>query len=283
MSKNEEFTLEKTPLPTPDQLVSLIQFELDRAEKAASRPGWTTWALWGALATVAWLAGGEIKDATIEWGMVELWFLVISMLTDLIIITSELLNHKSKKQPQEHRFILANRSFGSARPLLALILIRYSILTFISIQQFAIFPAWSAYALAGYTSILSILFAIGLGISFASYPLPSRQASTVNQNIFISLLVAIAILATAGSLAALSQHANSNAFEDGKIAGLLWTATMLVILLGMARPRSPLIDSLVDIRRDLGLNKVGVSDAKRQLELAIPFMAFRLLMYCKKN
>jgi hypothetical protein len=182
MSKNvqtgEAHGIEATALPTRDQLVSLIQFELDRAEKLAARPGWTAWALWGALATVAWLAVSEINGSTIAWDAVETWFLFGSMLIDLIAITPGLLNHESNQQNQGHRFIIANRSLGSIRSLLALLFLRSVILATLGINHFPSLSPWIAYSVVSYTVMAALLLGITLAISFSSNPLALTQAPT---------------------------------------------------------------------------------------------------------
>ena len=190
----ESTTFNGTSLPTHDQLVSLIQFELDRAEKMAAKPGWTTWALWGALATVAWLVGREVKGSPIAWDAVESWFLFGSIFTDLILIISESLNHESNKQNHGHRFFIPNRSLGSARSVLVLLLLRYGILTVMGVHQFSLLSPWYAYPLVSYTILASVFFATLLVLSFVSYPLPSTQASTWPKNIIFGLLVLLVVI-----------------------------------------------------------------------------------------
>lgn len=261
--------IEAKALPTHDQLVSLIQFELDRAEKLAARPGWTAWALWGALATVAWLAVSEIYGSTLAWDAVGLWFLLGSMLADLIGIVPGLLNQESNLQNHGHRFIIANRSLGSARSLFALLFLRYVILATLCISKFSSLSPWIAYSVVSYTVMAALFFGITLALSFSTSPLPSTQASTRPKNIAFALLALLAVTVTVGSIVTLIGHPNSFSLENIRTGGLLWTASMLVILLSVARPKSPLIQPLIDIRRDLGLNNIDLSTAKRQIEIAI--------------
>lgn len=262
--------IEAKALPTHEQLVSLIQFELDRAEKMAAKPGWTTWALWGALATIAWLAGNEINGSIIAWEAVWSWFLFASILTDLIALIHGLLTPESGQQNQGHRFTIANSSLGFARSLLTVLLVRYGILTILCINYSSLLSPWNAYPLAAYASLLSISFAILLAYSFLNYPLPSTQTPpTRSKNIISALPVLLVSMGTTSLFITLNKYTDSLSLTNIRVTGLLWTASMLIILLNMTRSKSPLIGPLINIRRDLGLNNIDVPTAKRQIELAI--------------
>lgn len=112
----------------------------------------------------------------------------------------------------------------------------------------------------------------GIALSYLRWPVPRGGNASRLALALLSGLLALGILALLGVLRVMWQQGISPTWAEYRVGGLLLGIMIVVQLLAREHPRSPLLDSLVDLRRTLGLRKMDVEFARRQTEIALAGM-----------
>lgn len=253
-----------------DQLIRLIEFELSRADAAAAKPGWTTWAIMGALATVAWGLTSELRSAQVDWHRVGLLFLAVSFASDALYSVFSTLKPSSSSRSQTLRFFHSNLTLGHARPFLAVLVVRFAALFVLTWWNWSPLSLSTSWAVSAYLIAALFFLTAMLVLSFGRIPMPQEPTSSPKLTVIVQIVaIGLPILSAASFWFGVSSEAFTSSVGEVRVAGLLWTASTLLLVLSKSRPTYPLAASLLSIRRDLGLNRIDPETARRQVELAI--------------
>lgn len=95
-------------------LIDLLEFEIGRIRSDQSRPGWTTWALVGSLATMAWLLTLQLQAHAISVPSVRFLLLVFSLVCDCLCFLFPALL-QPKDSGRNSRFDFSHALFSSSR------------------------------------------------------------------------------------------------------------------------------------------------------------------------
>ncbi len=254
-----------------------IDFEINRIQSEQNRPGWTRWAILGSLATLVWLFLNELESKTITWLHVSLIFFVFSLLLDNILFFTALISPKSSNN-QKLRFDFSHRHFGNNRMLMLLILFRIAIMLYIAWLFSGDVLKYQAVAAYVLYLIFFLIFLTIFVVSFLKLPILISGKGTVPKSSYFMLLTALGvglIPLYAYGHAALEVSSISN-YSNYKIAGLLLVASYVLMMLfglfGGAGSSSPILSSLIEIRRDVALRRMDIESSIRQLDIAIAGM-----------
>jgi hypothetical protein len=251
-------------------MIELINREMDQIESERKRPGWTNWALLGALTTLFWAFVKELPFKYINWQNVGLLFFTLSMTIECVRSFPLKPTTQNGGTPKEPRFLISP-FFGHVRVSLLMSLIQASLLLYISIhlkQDIMILAKISTWILLG-VIILAIIGAIIL--SYCKFPYPNFQKRKLSTWTLI-ILSALLIVSLFGYWNVLVHDISILEASDLKIAMMLMLVTYVFVLLADLQISSPILPSLISIRRDLALDKIDIDSATRQLDIAFSGM-----------
>lgn len=255
------------------QLIRLLEFEIGRIRAEIQRPGWTRWALLGSLAAILWLALAEFEAHTILMQNVLFVFLLLSTLSSNISFLRELLLQRVSNRSRSLRFEFSTTLLGPTRPS---VLVAFGkAVTLLAIA--ATLPSQpgrlcmiSIYVFYG---IMLFLFVAGLLASYINLPIPrySLNFPAGHRILFLILFLTSAIGVYGLATLIYSKVVWPTVF-DWRVGGLAMTASVLLLWLAKGDPEIPLLQSLINIRRSLGLGEVSIESAKQQADIALSGM-----------
>jgi hypothetical protein len=249
-----------------DDLFRILDDEIERIRDERQQPGWTKWAISGSLATAFWLLLNELEKGGITITTVFGVIITVSLLTDFIIELKGLLE-PSLSVRQKGRFIVTNQ-LANNRLALLLILARYIVviyLAYILSSHVSIIASIGSYILIGF-NIMGFLMILAL--SFVRIPISNnlKQDVRIFRTSIIIRVLAIGCLSVVYFLMLLSQ---SQLIANIRVAGLIIAIYYLIYLITSTSIKSPLMDSLTNIRRELALGHLDCQNATEQIDIAI--------------
>lgn len=266
-------TKEDSQAVTAEQLISLLEFETARLQHEEARPGWSKWALFGALGAVLWLLVSEFDNPPTNWHTVALLFLLLSLALDLIDAVASTLGESNKEDGGKPRFLIPRGRYGRQRPLALFVLVRSLLLLAILRWLASILPLYSVYAGYLYTGLI-IFAAVGMFfISFLSIPLPApdaypKSSATPKVARLLWLLMYLADFITIFGLSQVLLTSVPIEVAAIRTASLLVATLLLLRLLARDNAPSPLLATLSKIRRRLALGELDSTTAKNQIQIA---------------
>lgn len=255
-----------------ERVVALLEFEIKQIRSAESEPGWTTWALLGGLATTLWLMAAEIEQHRASPQALSLIFLVLSLGLISIKVGHRFLSpsppslRSALRFHQVHRFLKTRTSF-------ILDIIHSSVLLAIAVSHRHLVSSGfliTACIFFGFSLLANLS---GFVMSFFRIPFTDYQTSRARQAMFVAYaLSGVAVITVAGFAWPLINGKISPSVSEYRIAGLLVAICELLFLIVKRGPSTPLLQTLIDIRRNLAFGNLGLEDAKRQIEIALEGM-----------
>jgi len=251
-------------------LIDLINSEISQIESEQRRPGWTSWALLGALATLLWLLVKNASLQCLDWQIVGLAFLTLTLTIECITHVHAISTLSDIYAPEEPRFV-SSPLYGESKLTLLLLSIQGFILFYINIQlkqQILSIPRILSWVVIGFYILLGIG---GLILSYRETP----QQKFPKQKLTLwalALLIIMMIIVLSGYWAVLIKSVSAADQSN------LQTATLLVLILYVFKlladipKQSPILPSLISIRRDLCLDRIDMSWAAKQLDVAFSGM-----------
>ncbi|MBD0370286.1 MAG: hypothetical protein ICV60_05585 [Pyrinomonadaceae bacterium] len=269
--KEEALVSEKPATPTPESLLSLLDFEIEELENENKRSGWSQWAILAAIAGALWLLTDELKAASFNTITSLKIFLGGIALADLLSWIYRGFTFSSQSIDEEPRFyswrtLFSNSRMQSAFELLrAILLITLALLgsTF-SWPLLALFIF--SYGVWGAANLLPLLLPI-LKPDFiqpVDLPKPAKVSA-----IIWGLLLTVPMLVFLALLFASLPHPLGTVISDFRVGGLLAIASyLLVILMSVLTTPSKLLP-LINLRRRFVLGKISLNEAILQTEIIL--------------
>jgi len=251
-------------------LIDLINRETDQFAVEQKRHGWTTWALLGALSTLIWLFINQTPFTSANWQRVGLLLFSLALTIDLICSFSSMFSTQHRNLPEEPRFVLTS-IFGGARISLLIRLIMYSILFFISIYLKVHVFVVAKILVQIWLGLHVVMILIGLIISYRKIPISKFQISR-RAPLVSFLITAPMTIFLIGYYVVLVNNFRSFSPSDLKVAVLLTLIGCVLVLMADLPITSPILSSLISIRRDLVLDKIDIVWASRQIDIALSGM-----------
>lgn len=253
--------------PKTQSLLSYLDSEITHIRSESQEPGWTKWAIMGGLGTAFWLLFDEIEKGIFSVENISALILVLSIAYDSLSFLLELINDDSSTLPS-NRFFMANR-LGRNRLPFILMLFRYvAILALIYgfSQKINSNTTTIAYILNGYYILVYIIILI---LSFLKFPIPSQLKE---QNwlfkIFSNLFYFTAIIYLISQYLLLVINLKIS-ISDIRVTSLILGIFCLFYLVAKLSGHSPLLNSLIEIRRNLALGRLTANNAIEQTDIAL--------------
>lgn len=260
--------------PKHELVLHALDKEIDDILSSQKRQGWTTWAILGSIAATIWLLLDvlEKNGSEIDIKAVLILFLVFSVIShwlDLFIYTISPPQINSKNMPQ--RFLITNISIGANRVQLLIMIANYIGLILIA-TYFPISGWWPKIILLSFYGIVAFIMTLLFLMSFFKLPLlfPTSRPSGFAILPHIFVLPLLFWSAISYYLAIISSK-SINMFEY-RTSILLFVISYLVALLSHGIRKTPMLYSLIDIRRDLAFNRIDIDTAIQQSDIAISGM-----------
>jgi len=102
-----------------------LDFEIKRIDSEISRPGWTSWAILGGIASAAWLLSLEIEKFGFNSANVLALILALNIVYDTLNYFRALLEENHYDKDASPKFGLASSLFSASRSFMLLDFIRY--------------------------------------------------------------------------------------------------------------------------------------------------------------
>jgi len=263
---NETATQKAT---TPDVLQYLNQ-EIDQLLADQKQPGWTVWALLGALATTLWLLSEELGSPSVSVGNFLLLFLVFSISLHILGLLRHVVSPpQTRGMELTRRFQFSHHQFGPTRVTAFVVLAELFLFFWISVSYSEKVATVHFRAGILYLGLLVLILLFVIVLSYLRLPLPQSSARNKYEIVPYILLFATGSLFVFGYASALWNQVPPPSVSDYQIGALLLVTSHLIQMLLGQSTQSPLISSLRDIRRDLVCGRQELKAAIDQIDVAL--------------
>ena len=257
-------------LDRTDQLIGLLDFEIRRIEADNTRPGWNVWALLGAAGTTVWLALKELEFQHVDISKSLLIIVGLQLSSNLIFLLTSSLERSDRYPTDEVRIRFTKSLLGTTRTFVVLKLLQYGSLGVIVLMDPVIPRQFLTYCVVAYFGLCTLVLAHFLLLSFSEIPLPEAPRNLPRILKFILWVVVPAfVVAVVRWLWSASHYFSLADLATVRFASLSWVAIVLTLMLARQRVRPPLLTTLIDLRRQLGLNEIDYDTARSQTEMAL--------------
>jgi hypothetical protein len=251
-----------------EDLVRLLEFEINHIRTEEARPGWSTWALIAGLATMLWLLSHELQESKPDIDHTLLVFLLVSITYDALKIFSKFL----KDIPVgKGRFVTIRAQLSPGRSRLMVDAARNVALIAIAVHLRGSLGRAAEILIVLYYGFDTLADLLGLLLSYTDFTVPKQpQTPRLAMNVRIGGL-ALGCFAALGSAFAFSNF-KMPPQPELRLGGLLFAIGIVVLLVTRSQPKTPLLETLVQIRRAVGLGQLDLDSARRQVDIALEGM-----------
>lgn len=248
-----------------DAIFRLLTEEIKDINEVERLSGWTPWVITASLVSISWIIIQDLWAGGYDLHAVHVVFLAVSISINLALMMRGIFRESSAKGKGPFSFLHTNVS-----PLATFVLAAWA-----GLVAFAAFGIWQLRGgfvfavLAGWLGLLSIFSLLATVSILGRFPLPMQTESPGST----ALSIAFACLC-AYSLVELFD--NSAIFEatseEIRIGGLLALGSYGLVILARSGNRSPLRQTLTDLRRDLILGDISANEALQRARSALQGM-----------
>ena len=132
------------------RLTALIEFEIERLHSQASQPGWTIWALLGALATIIWFLLSELGKNDLDLFVLSYLLLFIYLTIHFLWFIYQLFDYSPKPKSRISRFLIAEHDYGPFRRFYFFYILLSFILFSLLIRLRSLFPPFALFIFSTY-------------------------------------------------------------------------------------------------------------------------------------
>lgn len=253
-----------------DRLIHFLEYEISSRRSEAMRPGWTTWAILGAIASLLWLMSSVLDtNKSISWDNIFYITLLLSVSSDFLFLLSRILSSVGPKHlGSVRRFKYFENYIGS---FLVFILFRAGILLILihllspKINNFIEFFCWLFLGLS-LIQILLLLAVYYLQVPISTNPNPRFKWASY---IYVMVWLTSGGLATVGLIVIIYSKVLVPSIPEWRIGFIIFALSLLVLIYSHSKPISRLLLQLDDIRQKLSLGQIDLNRAKQQIDLII--------------
>ncbi len=249
-----------------DRLLNAIDFEIGLSERRNQRPGWTLWAIFGSLGVLVWALFNLLEQQIPSFNTIAVVALLVFLFFDSVRQFATICSPFSTSG--SGRLWTVGSMIGTARQLILLHLLRAVLILYLAWCERWCAPGAFHAVVINY-GFSFVFFAVALVISFTDLIAPSTTASASRWVVKIFELFGLALkgCALTGFLEAAIRWNLANV-HSLRIAGLFVVG--LWLLERISSPiHPPLEEKLVDLRRNLALDKIDVPSAAGQFDVIV--------------
>jgi len=255
------------------RLTDLLDFEIQRIQTENAQPGWTVWALLGALATSAWLALAELESQRADTFKTLLVALALHLTYDLLVLGSALLSASNASRDKRVRFRLSHHILSHGRVYLAVNSARYTGLLSIAMLNSLVPTGWLTVCVYAVLGSLLLLNLFALMLSFAGIPVPEPPRGTpIGTRVTVVAAFAVLVIAVGHLSRILFVILTAGDIVSMRLGALIAVFAVLASFLARERSHPPLLRTLIDVRRGLALDDLDYETARKQTEIALKGM-----------
>jgi hypothetical protein len=249
------------------ELLDALDVEITNIRQDEQRQGWTYWTLLAALAATIWLFLNQIGESEFNLYSGFFVFLTLSVLIELITSITSIITPKKTFGKGLNRFHLAGHLLARQRQAILFFLISILFLLYIGFvcRDWVNDVSFIAFLLY-YAGIGALIFLTFL-LSFTRIPIiyPGHKLGRLFEVTVIVLFVIIAF----GYVMSFVQLKSLINLPDYRFGGLLWVIIFVLSKLVIVMNKPMLLDTFVELRRDLMLGNIDTPLAARQLDIAL--------------
>ncbi len=250
-------------------VLALLDTEIERAESAASRGGWTGYAILAAMGATAWLLCAELQTGYPDGAVFATAALLASCAADLVLTLRCL---AAPRLPMgEPRFLwfgrlLSSRSIVATRGTRDVVL---AVVAWTLLPRDAAGLRWLALAYYGGTGVLQLVLAVAVPIlAKAPVALPDHARLGLARSIDV-LSVAVSACLLSLLAAQMPWGTPAAAFEGLRFGGGAAVLLFLGVGFVQSQPDQCLVAALVEVRRLLALGRIPAHEAARASDMLL--------------
>ena len=253
------------------KFINYLNNEIEYLQNKINRPGWTKWAILGALATITWLLLNEIVNISINKSVLIKVTIATSFLFDgLSVIKYHLTSMNTKQNNNGYRFLISKKVLTGNRIIPILNITRHLIIFLLFLHLNINFDLYFNIIIYFYLSVDTFIYLIFLILSYLKFPIPIFDKNYKWYEIMLNLLQAIiCFYVSAFFLRFIFIELGIVPIQEIKIVLLLFGFYYLLEIYYQTPIYDTILDSLVMIRRDLSLNNIDLKTAKEQTDVAV--------------
>ena len=256
------------------QLLLLLNEEISVVNQRDKKPGWTIWALMAGLSTCTWLLINQFNEIEINWILVCTMLICLTLIFFLmksfkIIFPSNFSNSNGDG------LFSAKEIFSSSRFTFALISLWVGIIFYFAYEQKYLISNWKvaiSLFFLGFIIVTNIFALIASTKSSIVLPLNSTTKAIgktrINMVIPKILIISLNIIAVYSWLEYVLQPGVFSIYEF-KISLLITVIYLIIVLISSLGSESFLLNTLMNLRRELILDQLPVNQIKKNLELTL--------------
>ena len=263
------------------QLIDLLEFEINRIHSEKLKPGWTPWALIAGIASAFWLLTIELENDHYSWVVSFFVFLGFWICYETLEQGRLIFNIPSNNK----RFDLINQQHLT---LLLIIISRLGLFIALIViaSKFSNILGWlfsiSIYAFVGTTILWYLLIALVVELAINVFQLPMISEPKTIDNNYSKIIAWIQFGLGGFSVFEIVRSVWLGLViptpVEYRIGGILFGAGFMFLILINQPLESPIGDTLVQIRRNLGLGKLEIEAAKKEIEIAVIGLSVPILL-----
>lgn len=270
--------------PEIDRVIHFLEYEINSRRSEATRPGWTTWAILGAIASLLWLMFSVLDiNESISWFNIFYITFLLSISLDFFFLLNAFLSSVGfKKFERAGRFKQFDNYMGS---YLALLFLRTGVLLIFvhwisqKLNIFVEFFCWS-FLVINLIQTLILLVLFYFQIPTPTSPNPKFKVFSYLWHI---IWLAFGGIATIGLIGIIYSKALVPLIPEWRIGFIIFSLSLLILILFRSKAIPILLLQLDDIRRKLSLGKLHLNRAKQQIDLVMHGLALSDILQSKIN
>lgn len=270
-------TTHKTSRPTDlGPVLQVLDFEIERIRAEQRRPGWTMWAIYGAIASALWLLSEQIASGTTHLTNVLQLVVAFVLIVYLLEVLKMIAPESQRGGGPQVRFRWFHHSTN--RLVIGIDLLRAVSITLIALTITAglrWYHITAALLIFGGMTLLSLAILVATFFKFpvktGALPIVGWLSRTIAGLIWSGEISLFGWLAYA-YIGAVRSSAEIVSLADVRIAALLVAMSVGLRIVANESLTSPLLLSLIETRRDLVFGHLDLDTAISNAEIAIAGM-----------
>jgi hypothetical protein len=256
------------------RLIHFLEYEITNRMSDVKKPGWTIWAILGAIASAIWLTLSVIETSSpLLLANICLIFLLLSILCSSLYILINNLNKIDSKNLYSNvaRFDHVDSIMSQSRLSLIWIFLWSIILIYIFFESQLtdldfIKKIGYAYLFTCSTSIFIVLI-----FSFFHIPFPKEPQS---KNNLLSIIIGyglpiLGVVTVISSITYLNSKQVLASISEYKISFLVFAISILLLIMTRSKQESSLLIQLKDIYKKLSLGQIDHEVATKQVDIIL--------------
>jgi hypothetical protein len=257
-----------------EELITLLNEEINLIEKESSRPGWTSWALFGAFATLIWLLTEYLENHVPNWKIVTIYIICFYFTFDLSKFFKK--RFLDSIHSNDDRVKYFSNFFTESKSTIMISTLSYffiGIYTYITSGEMNYFQYIFTIINCSFAIFASIIIFL---LSKTSFAFPNnlhsvetisnktvRKGSKTGLYLFFTIL-----LITTYCWIVLAFNARYTV-TNLKVSLLIFTCFFLLLLISSVKSVSSTLGNLIQLRRKLTFENLTNVEIENQLDLIL--------------